>query len=203
MPISQDKKCRRESQGAQELRPSAWFKGDTGSNWRRPSQQHIYQAKMKEELRPAQIETSFACIKQRLDSIVEELLKDPEHWIPSIDFEDIANNCVPLEALAKLRRSGVIRIRRVLPKKLATDMNSSIMEDFRSYFKVDPGRYTQVQVFKNLIPQRFVPGSAGEGDLPQIATRPDLTVQSFTHTDLVRMDTWRTEVSLPGASRPL
>lgn len=136
---SMEVKRRRELIGSRELRPGAFFRSDNGSSWRQANQQHVYRATIKEELRPKGAEESFLRIQTRLREAAEEVLKDPDNWIPSIDYDSIVKGLVGKDVIDKIRRTGVLRIRKVLPRELATSMNERIMNDFRTLFEVDPG----------------------------------------------------------------
>jgi len=162
MPAVETKR-RREFVGARELRPAPSFRADSGTQ-RQSNQRHVYQAKMKDELRPKGIDRSLARIEARLQASVEEVLKDPQNWIPSIDYDDIVEGRVNEEVIARIRRAGVLRIRKVVPKEIAMDMNERIMEDFREHFKVDPARpetYSQ-RIYSEVEPKAFTFGGVQE-----------------------------------------
>ena len=106
--------------------------------WRHPSQTHVLQAQIKDELQPRDLEKTWVRVKSKLDATVEEVLKDPANWIPCIEFEDIVAGHVGDDVIAKIRRAGVLKIRGVVSKNQAQDWNRRIMDDFKAQFRVDP-----------------------------------------------------------------
>jgi hypothetical protein len=106
---------------------------------RRVNPMNMYQAQLKEEIRPPHVEKHWAKLLKMLERGVEEVLAAPDKWIPEIEFDDVKHGAVPQDVIDKIKRTGVVKIRRVVPKDVANSMNESIMSDFQAKYRVDPG----------------------------------------------------------------
>lgn len=106
---------------------------------RRVNPMNMYQAQLKEEIRPPNLDKIWAKLLEMLEKGVEEVLADPFNWIPEIEFDDVKHGAVPQDVIDKIKRTGVVKIRGVVPKDVAKSMNESIMSDFQAKYCVDPG----------------------------------------------------------------
>ena len=138
MPV--EIKRKRENTSEMDLRPSrpkALLNSYAGMG-KRMSQQQIWQAQLKKAITPANLSHVWAELEQRIETRIVEMQRDPENWIPSVAIEDVLNNSVDLAVIARLKLTGVIRIRGTLQREHARRLDKDMEQELRYCLGVDP-----------------------------------------------------------------
>jgi len=121
----------------------------------------LLQAQLKYSVTPSEISALWERLEARVDARVQEIAADPDGCIPEVDIDDILSDKVDAETIARLRVSGVIKIRRTVEREVAERLNRDIMADLVAYFGVDPERpETYTAIYNDTDPKTFTFGGA-------------------------------------------
>jgi len=161
MPVEQ-KRSRRDAGGDFHLRPNAILSSYKCMN-RRISQPHIYQAQLKKDLTPPNLEEVWQEVERRVNARVEEVLAEGENWIPTIDYDDILHNRVDEKTRERVKVAGVLKVRNTIEKATAEDYNQRMMDAMKHYFQVDPTDHASyASIYNDTNPKTFTLGGVQE-----------------------------------------
>lgn len=111
------------------------------------SQQQIWQAELKKALTPPDMMELWGELEERIETRLEEMQREPDSWIPSIHVEDILNDRVDPGVVARLKKTGVIKIRGTLTREHASRLNTEMEQEVRFCLGVDaanPASYENI-----------------------------------------------------------
>lgn len=105
---------------------------------KRMNQQQIYQAQLKKSLAPPDVGGVMAALEQRIEALIAAIQQDPDNWIPVVDVKDILHDTVDAHTIARLKKTGVIKIRGTLARADAARLNVAMEQEMRTCLGVDP-----------------------------------------------------------------
>lgn len=127
------------------------------------SQQQIWQAQLKKALTPPDMTQLWGELEQRIEARLEEIKRDPDTWIPSIHVDDILQDCVDPALIARLKKTGVIKIRGVLTGEHASRLNKEMEQEVRFCLGVDPSNPASYEhIYDPANPKAFTLGGVQE-----------------------------------------
>uniref|UniRef100_A0A7S4NSM4 DUF1479 domain-containing protein n=1 Tax=Guillardia theta TaxID=55529 RepID=A0A7S4NSM4_GUITH len=160
LPLEQ--KRRRESVGEMDLRPNAFLNSYAGMG-KRMTQQQIYQAQLKKTIAPRKLADMWERLEKRIEKRIEQMEAAGASWIPSIHVDEILKGEVPAQVVEQVKVAGVIKIRGVVAKAKALEMNEGMMADLSHYLKVDPKKPESYEtIYNDENPKAFTFGGVQE-----------------------------------------
>mmetsp|Transcript_22229 Transcript_22229/g.44759 ORF Transcript_22229/g.44759 Transcript_22229/m.44759 type:complete len:627 (+) Transcript_22229:56-1936(+) len=180
MPV--ERKRKREGLGEMDLRPNALL-GSYKLFSRRANQPHIYQAQLKKDLTPPNLDEVWKELEQQVNARVEQVLKEGENWIPFIDYDDILHDRVDAKTIERIKIAGVLKVRNTLSRETAEDYNRRMMRAMKHYFNVDPcDHQSYSSIYNDTNPKTFTLGGVQE----LYYTHPQTEARQHPNMDVVR-----------------
>ena len=102
-------------------------------------------------------------LEKRIDERIEQMEAAGASWIPSIHVDEILKGEVPAQVVEQVKVAGVIKIRGVVAKAKALEMNEGMMADLSHYLKVDPKKPESYEtIYNDENPKAFTFGGVQE-----------------------------------------
>lgn len=102
--------------------------------------QHMYQQQLKSSLPVGpnvNLRQVWQDVCQRVARMAQNILKNPDDWIPVVNFSDIASGTVSKFTIDRIKVAGVCKIRGTIPKHTVEAWNNNVMAEIHQYFGTD------------------------------------------------------------------